>query len=139
MRREIIRWSVAVLTVCTTAMPLRAHHSFAMFDLERFITLKGTVSEFHWINPHSHIILQVAAGPGVDPNWVGEWDVECASTITMGAQGWTRAALKPGDSIELRANPLRNGEKGASLFYATLANGNRLYRDIARPAPGTEQ
>ena len=138
MRREVIRWSLAVLAVCAMVMPLRAHHSFAMFDLERFITLKGTVAEFHWINPHAHIILQVPAGDGIEPSWVGEWDIESAAVQTMGAQGWTKAALKPGDSIAVRANPLRNGEKGASLFYVTLANGNRLYRDIARPAPGTE-
>jgi hypothetical protein len=138
MRREVIRWVLAVLAVCATAMPLRAHHSFAMFDLDRFITLKGTVTEFHWINPHAHIILQVSAGPGIEPSWVGEWDIESASVVTMAAQGWTKAALKPGDSIAVRANPLRNGEKGASLFYVTLANGNRIYRDVARPAPGVE-
>ena len=63
MRREVIRWSLAVLAVCATVTPLRAHHSFAMFDLDRFITLKGTVTEFHWINPHAHIILQVPRGP----------------------------------------------------------------------------
>jgi hypothetical protein len=51
----------------------------------------------------------------------------------MGLQGWSSTTLKPGDQVTISANPLKNGSKGASLFYATFPGGKRLYRDIARP------
>jgi hypothetical protein len=122
--------AVVMLVASGTAS---AHHSFAMFDQNKLISLKGSVAEYYWINPHGHIILNVAAGQGVDPATVGEWDIECASTNIMGLQGWTSTTLKPGDQVTISANPLKNGSKGASLFYATFPDGKRLYRDIARP------
>ena len=110
-----------------------AHHSFAMFDQDALIHLKGTVAEYYWINPHGHIILNVDAGPGIDPKMVGEWDIECASSSIMRLQGWSSTTLKAGDKVTISANPLKNGSKGASLFYATFPDGKRIYRDIARP------
>lgn len=119
------------------AVPTLAHHSFAMFDQSRLIELSGTVAEFYWVNPHPHIILNVDPGPGVDPQVVGEWDIECANTNAMRAQGWTSSTVKPGDRVTIVGNPLRNGAKGATLFYVILSDGTKLFRDIARPKPGS--
>jgi len=120
------------------ALPAMAHHSFAMFDQTKEISITGTVSEFYWINPHTHLILNVAAGPGIDAAMVGEWDIEGANPGIMSVQGWSSTLVKPGDKITVVANPLRNGQKGASLFYVTLADGKRVYNDVARPKqPGT--
>ena len=123
----------AALAILVTSGTANAHHSFAMFDQDKLITLKGSVAEYYWINPHGHIILNVVAAPGVDPKTVGEWDIECASTSIMRLQGWSSATVKAGDQVTISANPLKNGSKGASLFYATFPDGKRLYRDIARP------
>jgi len=123
--------AAAVILMATGTVS--AHHSFAMFDQGKLVTLKGSVAEWYWINPHGHIILKVDAAPGVDPKLVGEWDIECASTSIMRLQGWSSATLKPGDQVTIAANPLKDGNKGASLFYATFPDGKRLYRDIARP------
>ena len=115
-------------------VPVAAHHSFAMFDMDRNIELQGTVLEYRWANPHVHVEIQVAAGPGVDPTLVGSWDLEAAgSTTIMGRQGWTRNTLKAGDQIRVVVHPLRDGNKGASLFYMIKPDGSRLYTDIARP------
>lgn len=127
---RIFTASVAILV---TAGTVSAHHSFAMFDQDKLVTLKGVVTEFYWINPHGHIILKVDPGPGVDARMVGEWDVECASTSIMRLQGWSSNTLKAGDPVTISGNPLKDGSKGASLFYATFSDGKRLYRDIARP------
>lgn len=51
----------------------------------------------------------------------------------MGRQGWTRATFKAGDAITAVARPLKDGAKGAALYYVTLPDGRRLYMDIARP------
>jgi len=125
-------WASVVVLVMMTA-PAIAHHSFAMFDQTREITLTGTVLEWHWINPHTHLILNVEPGPGVDPSMVGEWDIEGASTNIMRVQGWSSSMVKAGDKVTVTANPLRNGQKGATLFYVTLPDGKRIFNDVARP------
>ena len=115
-------------------VPVAAHHSFAMFDMDRNIELQGTVLEYRWANPHVHVAIRVPAGPGVDPTVVGSWDLEAAgSTTIMGRQGWTRNTLKAGDQIRVVVHPLRDGNKGASLFYMIKPDESRLYTDIARP------
>lgn len=113
--------------------PVSAHHSFAMFEMDKDITYKGVVSEYRWLNPHAHITVDIKAGPGVDPTTVGTWDVEGGSTNIMGRQGWTRATFKPGDPITLVGHPMKDGSKGVSLFYVIMPDGKRLYHDIARP------
>ena len=127
------RLFTASVALLVTAGTVSAHHSFAMFDQDKLVTVKGVVTEFYWINPHGHIILKVDPGPGVDAKMVGEWDVECASTSIMRLQGWSSNTLKAGDQVTISGNPLKDGSKGVSLFYATFPDGKRLYRDIARP------
>ena len=127
------RLFTASVALLVTAGTVSAHHSFAMFDQDKLVTLKGVVTEFYWINPHGHIILKVDPGPGVDAKMVGEWDVECASTSIMRLQGWSSATLKAGDQVTISGNPLKDGSKGVSLFSATFPDGTRLYRDSARP------
>ena len=133
MTCRIWRPVAAAVVILVASGTVSAHHSFAMFDQDKLVTLKGSVAEWYWINPHGHIILKVDAGPGVDPKFAGEWDIECASTNIMRLQGWSSTTLKPGDQITISANPLKDGSKGASLFYATFPDGKRMYRDIARP------
>ncbi len=114
-------------------IPLLAHHSFAMFDLTKDVTYEGTVMEYRWENPHTHIILKVDPG-AADPSTVGTWDIEGGATSIMGRQGWNRATYKAGDHAKIVAHPMKDGTtKGASLFYAIMPDGRRLYHDIARP------
>jgi hypothetical protein len=133
MAFSIWRILAAAAVILVASGTVSAHHSFAMFDQDKLITLKGSVAEWYWINPHGHIILKVDAAPGIDPKSVGEWDIECASTNIMRLQGWSSTTLKAGDQITISGNPLKDGSKGASLFYVTFPDGKRLYRDIARP------
>ena len=100
-----------------------AHHSFAMFDMDKEVTYKGVVTEYKWVSPHVHITVDIKPGSGVDPATVGIWDVEGGSTNIMGRQGWTRATYKPGDEITLVGHPMKDGSKGISLFYAIMPDG----------------
>ena len=110
-----------------------AHHSFAMFEMEKDVAYKGVVTEYKWINPHVHITVDIKPGANIDPATVGTWDVEGGSTNIMGRQGWTRATFKVGDAISLVGHPMKDGSKGISLFYVIMPDGKRLYHDIARP------
>jgi Family of unknown function (DUF6152) len=98
-----------------------------MFEIARNVTYEGIVKEYRWQNPHSHIVVTV--GPDAkDPSSVGTWDIEASSINLMVAQGWSRTTYKPGDPITVVAHPMKDGSKGALLFYVIKADGTRLYR-----------
>jgi hypothetical protein len=123
---------VAVIaTTVFAGAPAFAHHSFAMFDMNKDLSYVGVVVDYKWENPHTHIMIKVAPG-AQDPATVGTWDVEGGSVNIMGRQGWNRASYKPGDPITVVGHPMKDGTKGASLFYAIRPDGTRLYHDISR-------
>lgn len=128
MTRRIIAGACATLVAVSTAT---AHHSFSMFDADREVTLEGTVAEYQWKNPHTHILIAVPDETG-DPASAVIWDIEGASVGIMTRQGWNKGSFKPGDKIVIVANPLRNGENGAALVYAINEKGEKLYPDTKR-------
>ena len=112
------------------AGPALAHHSFAMFDQKKVLTLEGTVTEFQWTNPHAFIEIDVAAGGKVT-----HWAIELNSPNNLKRQGWTRTSLKRGDKVTLRMNPLRDGSHGGLFLDVRLPNGRTL--DSGLPKNGT--
>lgn len=130
--QKIIPAVVVGLAGLTMAFAAHAHHSFAWFDTDKTVTYDGFVISFAWGNPHTHVILKVPPG-ATDPTTIGTWDIEGAATNIMARQGWTRKTLQPGDHIQIVGHPMKDGSKGASLFYVILPDGRRIYQDIARP------
>lgn len=118
---------VVIGVLLLTPPGIFAHHSRAMFEVSKNVTYKGVVKEYRWQNPHSHIIITVAAG-AQDPSTVGTWDIEASSINLMIGEGWNRTTYRPGDPITVVAHPMKNGSKGALLFYAVKPDGTRLYR-----------
>ena len=104
--------------------PAWAHHSFAMYDSNKLITVNATVKEFQWTNPHA--ILLIVTGPnGSAP--VQEWSIELpTSPGNLTRLGWTKHSLKPGDRIQLDFNPLRDGALGGSFKKATVAETGQV-------------
>ena len=127
------RIGLATVSVALATVSLGAHHSFALFDMEKNVEYKGFITEWKWQNPHVHFNVLVKSGAGVEPATVGTWDVEGGSINIMSRQGWTRASYKIGDPIRLVGHPMKDGSKGISLFYAIRPDESRLYHDIARP------
>ena len=101
-----------------------AHHSFAMFDQTQKVTLKGTVTEFQWTNPHAFIHMDV---PGADGK-PESWEIELNSPNNLKRQGWKSSSLKSGDKITLQTYPLRDmaDHKGGLFITLTLADGTVL-------------
>lgn len=108
-----------------------AHHSFAMFDSSKVWTWEGTVVEFQWRQPHSHIIVDVPK-TGADPALAGRWDFESSSPNIAQRQGWNKGSFKAGDKIKVVGLPMRDGSKGGSLKFAVTTDGKVLYHDINR-------
>lgn len=104
------------------AWPTQAHHSFAMFDKEKVVTVKGVVSKVEWKNPHVFIFLAVPDGKG----GTTQYAVECNSPNVLMRTGWKPGTLKAGDTISIGLYPLRDGRPGGLLDKVTLANGETL-------------
>ena len=111
------------------ATPALAHHSFAMFDSQKEITIQGTIKEFQWTNPHSWIQINVADTQGS----IKEWSIEGASPNGLARQGWRSTSLKPGDKVSMVIHPMKNGSNGGSLMAVQLPDGTKL-GDWVRPS-----
>lgn len=93
-----------------------AHHSMAMFDLQKEVTLSGTVKEFQWTNPHSWVQLMVTDANGNTK----EWSLETQSPAGLKKRGWTRDSVKAGDKATAVFHPLKDGTLGGGLVTLTI-------------------
>ena len=96
-----------------------AHHSYAMFDQAKALSLTGVVREFQWTNPHTWVELDITTPDGT----VEGWSLEGGSINAIKRQGWTRTSLKPGDKVKVLINPLLDGKKGGALLGIVLPDG----------------
>lgn len=130
MNKPVLKILIAGGAMLAVAGSAFAHHSFSMFDPDKVFVWEGTVKEFAWSNPHTHVTVVVPPS-AKDKRTVGTWEVEGAAPNIMGRQGWNRNSYKPGDKIVVVGQPLRDGSKGGSIYYA-LKDGKRLYHDVNR-------
>lgn len=104
------------------AGPALAHHSFAMFDYNKDVTLVGEVKELQWTNPHIHILINVADGKG----GVAEWDVEGGTPGNLRRNGWSKDVIKPGEKVSIVVHPIKNGANSGQLVRASRADGTPI-------------
>jgi hypothetical protein len=116
------------------AGPALAHHSFAMFDRQKEITLKGTVKEFQWTNPHSFIEIETLDDKGASATY----SIEMNSPNNLTRQGWKSTFLKAGDKVTLVMNPLRDGSRGG-LFVSVMLPDGKVLGDPTRLQPPSPQ
>jgi Family of unknown function (DUF6152) len=112
----------ATLAVLCVAPRAAAHHSFAMFDLEKSVEVEAIIKAVHWQNPH--VWIDITMKPKGKPEQA--WAIEAGATRTLIRQGWKRESLKPGDKVLIEFHPMRNGSKAGSLVQVTLASGEVL-------------
>jgi hypothetical protein len=116
--------TAAGLAAVMAAGPAAAHHSAAMFDMTKTVTITGVVKEFQWTNPHTWIQV-VVTGPAGKAT---EWSIESQSTGTLSRQGWRPKTFKPGDKVSVRLNPMKDGTSAGFFVGAILADGKSLGR-----------
>jgi hypothetical protein len=112
----------AGMAVAVCAVPAVAHHSFAMFDAEKTVSIEGTVKEFQWTNPHSWIHLMVADSEGKSV----QWSLELGAPSGLARQGWVPKTLIPGMTVKVLIHPLRDGYPGGQFLHITLPDGKQL-------------
>ena len=109
-----------LLLLAAVAYPL-AHHSFAVYDHTRTLTLRGTVTKFQWTNPHAFLELDVPDGNGTK-----HWALELTSINMMQRAGWRSNMIKFGDKVVAVMAPLLDGQPGGLLLEVTLPDGNKM-------------
>jgi hypothetical protein len=109
-----VRNAALLGTSLLAAGAVGAHHSAAMFDATKEVTLTGTVKEFQWMSPHCWIQLLVTddARPNAAPV---EWGIEMDNPMGLSRHGWKPGSLKAGDNVVVVAHPLRDGTNGAQV------------------------
>ncbi len=122
---------VSGIAAAAASWPVFAHHSFAVYDRTKVLTLKGDVKTFQWTNPHCVIWFVVKPEGGGEAQ---EWGVETTSPGVLTRSGWTRNSLKPGDHVAVEFNPLRDGSHGGGLNSVTLLDtGQKLTASFMPP------
>lgn len=113
---------LVALAIVAAAPPVTAHHGAATFEAGAEITLKGTVSEWLWFNPHCFLRFDVKDESGA----VKIWAVESGNPTDMSKRGWTRTSFKPGDTVTVTLQPAKNGAPVGRIRSVVLANGETL-------------
>jgi|SRR6185437_784344 len=110
---------VALLAALLCISPaVFAHHSQAMFDMNKMVTLKGVITKFAWINPHVQLYIDVTENGKTE-----SWQIETNSALSMTKAGWTREEYKAGDPVEFSFHPMRNGTHFGYLRKIVGPNG----------------
>ena len=132
-RRTCVFTSLLAAALLNCGAAAWAHHSYAMFEMQKVVEVKGTVKEFRYVNPHSWIVLYVQDVSGKS----SDYTIEANGPGYLVKFGWKRESLKPGDKITASINPLRDGSAGGSLVKVTLEDGRELNArpDAPRVAP----
>lgn len=103
-----------------------AHHGASMFDMERLVSVKGTVANFEWANPHVMIYADVKDSKGNTQKWAIE--LRGSPSVETRA-GWNKETIKPGDQLTFFGHPAKNGSDNMRLQKVVLSNGMALYPD----------
>jgi hypothetical protein len=122
-----MKWKVVFTAamLMSVAAPALAHHSFAMFDADKTVVLKGTVREFEWQNPHVWLEMNVidpATGKPV------KYSLEMGSVARSTYDGWKKDTVRPGDPITATMHPLKDGSRGGMYLAVELPNGQKFGR-----------
>ena len=114
-------WKLAAAAALLTPLVASAHHSFAVFfDPSKNVSVTGKVKAFRFTNPHGLVVLDVTDAQG----HVREWRAETNAPAVLVRRGWTRDAIKPGETITIEGWPSRDGKPYIRLSRALRPDGS---------------
>ena len=122
LTKKLAATSLVTIGLFALSVPVFAHHGTAAFETSRTITMKATVTDWFWANPHCFVKFDYKNDKGEVEHWV----VETSNPPDMTNRGWTIHTLKPGDEITITVLPVKNGKPIGRLRHVVLPNGQDL-------------
>ena len=113
------RTLITLTLICAFAATAAAHHSHSMFDMTKEISVTGTVTSFSYRNPHVFLHVDVKNEKGE----VVSWAIEMSNITNMQSRGIYLSTFKPGDTVTVKVNPLKDGRLGGNYTSVTAADG----------------
>jgi hypothetical protein len=120
--KRIVLCAVLGIALLGGSSAVRAHHGAATFDTVGEITIKGTVTEWVWSNPHSVLKLDVKEADGT----VKTWSVATSNVADLSKRGWSRRTFKAGEEVTVLIQPAKSGQPVGMIRNVVLANGTKL-------------
>lgn len=121
-----MRRASALLVVFAMIAGVEAHHGSADYDVGREVTVEGIVREWRWSSPHTWVLLVVTRSNASTEQWSGEGPpLQWAE-----ARGWSKATLKPGETVRLVMYPSRGEARGGLVKRIERASGDLV---VSRP------
>jgi hypothetical protein len=118
--------------LCLSAAPAFAHHSGAMFDSEKSVTVSGTVKQFQYTNPHAWLVILVPDAN--DPAKVATWSFEMGELSSLTRAGIHKQDFAPGTKVTVTGHPMKDGRPAGSFTKAVRADGVEFSpRGASRP------
>lgn len=122
MKSERITRTALAISVLLISVPLWAHHGASEYDMTKIVTLRATVTELQFVNPHTLLVFSVKDDAGKAVEWQGE----LPSPNLLTRRGWSRSSLKPGDQVTVIGALAKNGEKGLQVKKLVFPDGREL-------------
>jgi hypothetical protein len=122
MTNKLTTISLMAIGLLTISVPVFAHHGTAAFNTEKTITMKASVTQWYWANPHCFLRFDYKNDKGEVEHWV----VETSNPPDMTNKGWSRNTLKVGDEITVTLWPVKNGKPLGRVSEILLPNGQTL-------------
>lgn len=123
MPRKSMLSSIGLALLGALVFPIHAHHSGAMFDETKEVTVTGTVKEFQYTNPHSWLLVDVKGEDGK----ITTWGFEAEGPSTLMRAGIRRSDFEPGTQITISGRPMRDGRPAAAWMKATRLSDNKEF------------
>jgi|SRR5688572_30331360 len=121
MKTWIVTAAIFAAILCCT-VPVLSHHSNSSYEVEKVVTLSGTVKLWKWSNPHTWLTLAVTNEKGETV----EWELEGRAPGVLGRTGWDRDILKAGEKVTVHMSPAKDGSKVGIIARVTKADGTIL-------------
>lgn len=122
MKQTRVRIVAAAVGLLVAAAPAAAHHSSAIFDPAKRISVTGVVTEWFWANPHCLLSIDVKGADGQVVRWV----FETQAPPNMIPFGWSRQSFKPGEEVTITMEQARSGKPVGRLLWAQYPDGRKL-------------
>lgn len=126
MTAKNLKWTavLALAVALGISSPAWSHHSHAMFDHDKEVTIKGTVTDWVFRNPHVFLYVNIKADTGETVKYA----VEMSNITNMLKVGFSATTFKAGDQVTVTVHPLHDGRPGGNYIVATSADGKTFGR-----------